>query len=135
MVLQLIGAATSWNTLRARHVLFEKGIHDVELIDINVANGDQKVKPDHLAKNPYGKVPVLIDGDLTLFESRAIAVYLAVKWKTSGESLIPEAANPGAIGLFSQAASAELTQFDQLVEPFVLSHVIANRKSRTRGLL
>jgi hypothetical protein len=43
MVLQLIGAATSWNTLRARHVLFEKGIHDVELIDISVANGDQKV--------------------------------------------------------------------------------------------
>ncbi|KAJ6082810.1 hypothetical protein N7467_006945 [Penicillium canescens] len=124
MVLQLIGAATSWNTLRARHVLFEKGIHDVELIDISVANGDQK-KPEHLAKNPYGKVPVLIDGDLTLFESRAIAVYLAAKWKTSGESLIPEATNPGAIGLFAQAVSAELTQFDNLVEPFILKHVIA----------
>ncbi|KAJ6034079.1 uncharacterized protein N7446_007624 [Penicillium canescens] len=124
MVLQLIGAATSWNTLRVRHVLFEKGIHDVELIDINVANGDQK-KPEYLAKNPYGKLPVLIDGDLTLSESRAIAVYLAAKWKTSGESLIPEATNPGAIGLFAQAVSAELTQFDHLVEPLILKHVIA----------
>jgi hypothetical protein len=52
-------------------------------------------------------------------------VYLATKWKTSGESLIPEATNPGAIGLFAQAVSAELTQFDHLVEPFILKHVIA----------
>jgi hypothetical protein len=58
-------------------------------------------------------------------ESRAIAVYSAAKWKTSGESLIPEATNPGDIGLFAQALSAELTQFDQLAEPFVLKHVIA----------
>ena len=43
MVLQLIGAPTSWNTLRARHVLFEEGLYDVELVDLSVANGDQKV--------------------------------------------------------------------------------------------
>jgi len=125
MVLQLIGAPTSWNTLRARHVLFEKGlVHDVELVDLSVAIGDQK-KPEHVAKNPYGKVPVLIDGDLTLFESRAIALYIAAKHRTYGESLIPESSNPRDLGLFAQAASIELTQFDHLAEPFVLKLVIA----------
>lgn len=44
MVFKLIGAPTSWNSLRARHILFEKGLEDeVEQVDLNVANGDQKV--------------------------------------------------------------------------------------------
>jgi hypothetical protein len=48
MALRLIGAPTSWNTLRARHVLFEKGLHNVELVDLSVPNGDQKVNTGHL---------------------------------------------------------------------------------------
>lgn len=43
MVLQLVGAPTSWNTLRARHVLFEKGLYDIELVYLDLANGDHKV--------------------------------------------------------------------------------------------
>src|SRR5690606_5941355 len=42
----------------------------------NVFCGDNK-KPDYLARNPNAKVPVLVDGDLTLWESRAINAYLA----------------------------------------------------------
>jgi glutathione S-transferase len=42
----------------------------------------------HLARNPNGKVPVLVDGDLKLWESVAIMVHLAIKagsdlWPTS----------------------------------------------------
>lgn len=53
MVLRLIGAPTSWNTLRARHVLFEKGLHDVELVDLSVANGDQKVATPIVSSSRY----------------------------------------------------------------------------------
>ncbi len=41
--------------------------------------GDSK-KPEYLAVNPNGRVPALVDGDLTLFESMAINLYLARRY-------------------------------------------------------
>jgi glutathione S-transferase len=37
-------------------------------------------KPAFLAMNPFGKIPVLRDGDITMFESGAICHYLADKF-------------------------------------------------------
>jgi len=46
-----------------------------ETIDVNLAAGEQK-KPDFLARNAFGQVPVIEDGDVTLADSNAILVYL-----------------------------------------------------------
>ena len=35
--------------------------------------------PEYTAINPNGRVPTLIDGEVTIFESTAIAQYLAAK--------------------------------------------------------
>lgn len=44
--------------------------------------------PQYLAINPHGKVPGLVDGDLTLFESGAILLYLGDKYGV-GKQLWP----------------------------------------------
>ncbi len=43
---------------------------------VQLAEGAQR-QPAYLAKNPNGRVPTLVDGDLTLWESGAILRYLA----------------------------------------------------------
>jgi glutathione S-transferase len=48
---------------------------------IDLAGGEQR-HPDFLAVNPIGEVPVLKDGDLTIFDSHAILIYLARKYGT-----------------------------------------------------
>jgi glutathione S-transferase len=60
---------------------------------LNMAAGDNR-RPEFLAKNPFGQVPVIEDGDLVLFDSNAILVYLA---KTYGDSSwLPEDAQGAA---------------------------------------
>ena len=54
-----------------------------ELVEMHHA-GEAVKSAEYLALNPNGKVPVLIDGDLTLFESLAIDLYLAKKHSASG---------------------------------------------------
>lgn len=54
-----------------------------EMIDIDLRAGEQK-KPDFLAKNPFGQVPVIEDGDVTLSDSNAILVYLANRYGEPG---------------------------------------------------
>lgn len=73
--MKLYNAALSPNALRVRAVGNELGI-DFETIDVDLASAEEKervLRP----LNPNGKVPVLVDGDFALWESRAIAVYLA----------------------------------------------------------
>ena len=49
---------------------------------IEAARGEL-TSPAHLERNPNGKVPVLVDGDLKLWESVAIMVHLANKANSS----------------------------------------------------
>ncbi len=59
---------------RVRIVLLEKAIA-CELIEVNLPGGEHK-QPWYAALNPYTKVPTLVDGDLSLYESAAIMAYL-----------------------------------------------------------
>lgn len=60
---------------------------DFKTINVDLMKGVQK-QPEFVAKNPFGQVPVLEDGDITLWDSNAIIVYLA---RTYGnDSWLPE---------------------------------------------
>lgn len=50
-----------------------------ELIDVDLAAGAHKT-PAYLQMNPFGQVPVIQDGNVTLADSNAILVYLASKY-------------------------------------------------------
>lgn len=50
-----------------------------ELIDVNLAAREHK-SPEFLAMNPFGQIPVLQDGALTLADSNAILIYLAQQY-------------------------------------------------------
>ncbi len=49
-----------------------------ELIEVDLASGAHK-KPEFLALNPFGQVPVLDDNGTVVSDSNAILVYLAKK--------------------------------------------------------
>ena len=57
-----------------------------EPIPVDARRGDQH-KPEFLAVNPNAKVPAIVDGDVTVFDSNAILLYLAEK---TGKFLPPK---------------------------------------------
>ena len=50
-----------------------------ELVDVDLRKGEHKT-PEFLRMHPFGQVPVLVDGDTTVFDSNAILVYLATRY-------------------------------------------------------
>ncbi|KIM92927.1 hypothetical protein OIDMADRAFT_36174 [Oidiodendron maius Zn] len=109
-VLKLIGVPQSTCTTRLLIVFAEKDL-EFSLYQPDLANGEQKRKP-HTDKHPFGVIPVLEDGDFRIFESRAIARYLAVKYHDRGSPLVPPVGDTKAWALFEQWASVELSHFD-----------------------
>lgn len=75
--MELYGIASS-RARRALWTLVEAGA-EFSFHKVDLAAGDH-LEPAFLAINPNGKVPALVDGDLTLFESAAICNYIAGKF-------------------------------------------------------
>ncbi|MBA2674067.1 glutathione S-transferase family protein [Ramlibacter sp.] len=75
MSLVLYGFPLSANTHRVRLLLSMLSI-PYEERTVNLMTGEHH-QPAFLALNPLAQVPVLVDGDRTLFDSQAILVYLA----------------------------------------------------------
>lgn len=53
------------------------------IVDVDLASAAHKA-PAFLAKNPFGQVPVLDDGEVTIADSAAILVYLANRYGDEG---------------------------------------------------
>ncbi|WP_437933347.1 glutathione S-transferase family protein [Sorangium sp. So ce341] len=83
--MKVYGHPMSTCTRKVLTVLAEKG-HEAQLVVIDLGKGEQK-QPEHLARHPFGVIPVLEDEDFKLYESRAIIRYL--DQKLPGPSLTP----------------------------------------------
>lgn len=82
MTTKIYGTYYSSATSRSLVVLHEKDV-EFELVRVSVLAGDEK-KPEYLALQPFGMVPLLQDGDVQIYESRAIARYIADKYESQG---------------------------------------------------
>lgn len=76
--IKLYDFASSPNCQRVKVVLAEKKL-PYETIPVDLKKGEQK-KAEYLKLNPYGKVPVVIDGATVLYESLIINEYLDEKY-------------------------------------------------------
>ncbi|MGE0724485.1 MAG: glutathione S-transferase family protein [Alphaproteobacteria bacterium] len=91
--------------------LHEKGLpFDRELVPFSQSEGYSPKHPAVVAANPKGQVPVLVDGDLTLFDSTLILEYLEDAYP--GRPLYPAGARERA-----RCRLMELTADEILLPP------------------
>ena len=97
-----------------RHILIEKGVafrfHDTE---------DEVFTPEHLARHPFGRVPVLQHGDFLLYETSAITAYIDEVF--DGPKLTP--ADPRHRARMNQWISA----VNNYYYPYMIYHVSHER--------
>ncbi|KAJ0339507.1 hypothetical protein KNSL1_011981 [Colletotrichum chrysophilum] len=73
--------------------------------------------PDYIKKyHPFGRIPVIQDGDLQLFESRAICRYIVAKFGASSSLDVITSGDPIMIGKFEKALSIDYSYFDPPAE-------------------
>ncbi|KAH8689457.1 glutathione S-transferase [Talaromyces proteolyticus] len=99
-------------------VIHELGIKPKNIQETDILKSEHKT-PEFLKLNPSGAVPCIRDDQenppLHLSESRAIARYLAHRYRCNGDGLsvlVPDFNDPVALAKFEEGASIELTAFD-----------------------
>ncbi|CAI9785619.1 unnamed protein product [Fraxinus pennsylvanica] len=108
MAIKVHGYPFSGATQRVLATLAEKEL-EYEFVNIDLRTGQQKTEA-FLKLNPFRQVPVLEDGDLTLFESRAITQYLAHTYADKGTPLITS--DPKKMAILSVWTEVEGQRFD-----------------------
>ena len=78
-----------------------------EMIPVAAENG-KIADPELLRVNPNNKMPALVDGDVRIFESMAINIYLAEKYAPAMKAASP--AEAGTIAQWSLWSANEIEQ-------------------------
>ncbi|OEZ97356.1 glutathione S-transferase family protein [Duganella sp. HH101] len=104
--MKLYGATLSGHTHRVRLFLSLLKL-PYEFVEIDM-RARQNRSPEHLARNPFGEVPVLEDGELTLADSTAILVYLASRYDDSGRWLPREPVAAARVQQWLSTASGKI---------------------------
>lgn len=103
--MKVYGHPLSTCTRKVLTTLAEKG-HAAEFVLVDITKGEAK-KPEYLARHPFGVIPLLEDGDFSMYESRAIIRYLDAR--LPGPALTPT--DLRARGTMEQWISVESSYF------------------------
>lgn len=83
--MKLYDLELSGNCYKVRLLAALAGI-PLEIVPVDFLAGEHK-QPPLIQMNPWGELPILVDGETTLRDSHAILVYLASRY--AGESWLP----------------------------------------------
>ncbi|KAL3849775.1 hypothetical protein ACJIZ3_011657 [Penstemon smallii] len=108
MAIKVHGHPYSPPTKRVLLALSEKGL-DYEFVPVDMTSGQHKKEP-FISINPFGQVPAFEDGDLKLFESRAITRYIAYAYADKGTPLFDQ--DPKKVAITSVWLEVEALKFD-----------------------
>ena len=103
--MKVYGHPMSTCTRKVLTTLAEKG-HEAQFQLVDLMKGEHK-QPEHLARQPFGVIPVLEDDGFSMYESRAIIRYLDAK--LPGTSLTPRTLQD--LGRMEQWISIEQSYF------------------------
>jgi len=127
-MIQLYGHEISGNSYKVRLMLALLGL-EYEWIRVDLMAGAHK-KPEFLALNPFGQVPVLVDGDTVLADAQAILVYLARQY--SGEAWLPLEAEPmSQVVRWLSTAAGEIRQGPESARLYHLFNITNLNLERT----
>jgi glutathione S-transferase len=108
----------------ARVLLFLEEIGaEYELVPVDFKAGEHK-RPQHLQLNPFGKMPGFQDGDLVLFESRAISKYILRKYGTADLDLLGENGSIEELAMVDVWTEVEAQQYYPAISPVVFECII-----------
>ncbi|KAG0610922.1 hypothetical protein M758_7G101800 [Ceratodon purpureus] len=124
MTLIVHGAPYSTCTQRILATLVELNVEDYKIEFVDLRKGVHK-SPDFLKLQPFGQIPVLQDGDITIFESRAIVRYLCEKFAGQGTPLLGKTVKDKA--LVSQWLEVESQNYNPAASLIVREKVFAPR--------
>ncbi|KAL3725412.1 hypothetical protein ACJRO7_030436 [Eucalyptus globulus] len=109
MVMKVYGTVLSTATMRIFAACYEKDL-EFEFVPIDMPAREHK-KEHFLALNPFGQVPAFEDGDLKLFESRAVTQHIAHVYADKGTPLVCEGKSMATVGVWMEV---EAHQFEPL---------------------
>lgn len=89
-MIKLYGHEISGNSYKARLFLSLLNL-EYEWVRVDLMKGEHK-SPEYLAINPFGQVPLLVDGETQIADAQAILVYLAKQY--GGQEWLPLEAVP-----------------------------------------
>jgi glutathione S-transferase len=112
--MKIYGHPWSINTRKVLMTLAEKN-REPDLALVMIPKGEHK-QPDHLARHPFGKVPVLDDDGFLLYETATIQRYL--DRKLPGPALVP--ADPAGAARVDQAIAVADAYFAPHAQPVLV---------------
>jgi glutathione S-transferase len=129
-MLKVYGGFKSWTRdCRPRWILDELGIK-YETVQLDVFKGEHK-SPDYLKLHPLGKVPYVSDGEVGIFESGAISLYLADRY--GADQLVPPSGTEARAKYYQWMLFIPLNVETPIVKIFVNRYLFPNQEEAIAG--